>query len=117
MQRFARYPDDLAEGFNIALVQTKLLAELDATVQALRAPFRFEKSDGGVAQTRFELLLGKGDARIMERNAAFGSAARASLFAGTSKCLELRVLPADRIMQATYSANVSDTMASSRLRR
>jgi HEPN domain-containing protein len=103
-----RYPDDLAEGFNIALVQTKLLAELDATVFALRAPFKFKKPDGSVAPTRFEQLLGKDDARIKEKNAAFTSFARTGLFTGNSECLELRVLPGGAIIEATYSAKVHD---------
>jgi HEPN domain-containing protein len=41
-----RYPDDLPVGFNIALAQVKVLAEMDATVHALRKGFTLQRTDG-----------------------------------------------------------------------
>lgn len=89
-------------------MQGKLLAELDATVHAIRAPFEFRKGDGTTVQRRLELLLNRNDPRVTDRNAAFTSFARASLFADPSECYELRVLPDGAIIEASYLAQVSD---------
>jgi len=103
-----RYPDALKDGFNIVLVQIKLLAELDATVHALRAPFRFQSNSQTTVRMRLELLLEKSDHRLTERNSAFTDYSRVSLFAGLSECYELRMLSGGTIIEALYTARVTD---------
>jgi HEPN domain-containing protein len=103
-----RYPDDLEEGFNISLAQTQLLAELDASVHAIRKPFGFRKADGRPVETKLDLLLKTGDSRVTDRNTAFTRFDRATLFAGDSDCYELRVLAGGEIMEANYRAQVPD---------
>jgi HEPN domain-containing protein len=104
-----RYPDDLKEGFNISLTQNQLLAELDASVYAIRKPFEFQKADGRAVETRLDSLLKVGDSRVTDRNAAFTRFDRVTLFAGESDCYELRVLSGGEIIEADYRAQVSDS--------
>src|SRR5208282_2038873 len=40
-----RYPDDAADGFNIALNQVRLLAELDRTVKRIIERFQIARTD------------------------------------------------------------------------
>ena len=51
-----RYPDDLEVGFNIALEQVKVLAEIDTAVHAIRKGFQFhqQKTEG---PTSLEALI------------------------------------------------------------
>lgn len=86
-----RYPDDLPAGFNIALVQVKMLAETDAAVHALRSGFGFQRPDGRPVTTKLDTLLANSDVALLEQNAAFGSASRAEMFAGQTHCYEIRV--------------------------
>jgi HEPN domain-containing protein len=104
-----RYPDDLKEAFNISLTQTQLLAELDASVYAIRKPFEFQKVDGRPVETRLDSLLKVGDSRVTDRNTAFTQFDRMTLFEGESYCYELRVLSGGEIIEADYRAHVSDS--------
>ncbi len=99
-----RYPDDLPVGFNLALVAVKVLAEMDATVHALRGGFRFQRSDGRTVTTLLDDLLGRQDLSLLSDNAAFGKCARAELFTKSSSCFEIRVLGEDEILSAKYEA-------------
>lgn len=104
-----RYPDDLGIGFNLSVAQVQWLAELDASVYALRQPFHFEREDGPRVVTQFDVLLKNRDARLTDRNAAFGFCKRQDLFASPSRCVEFRVLGKDSMMYVTYQANVPDS--------
>jgi HEPN domain-containing protein len=99
-----RYPDDLPTGFNIALAQVKVLAEMDATVHALRKGFTFQRTDGHTVTTKLDALLADNSASLTERNAAFGSCTRADVFASPTHCYELRVLDDGNILEAKYEA-------------
>lgn len=103
-----RYPDDLSAGFNIALAQAKILAELDSTVRALRERFVFQRTDNRAVTTKLDYLLANNDPVLLERNIAFGGYARAELFAHTH-CYEMRVCDDGSILEAKYEAGpISD---------
>ena len=99
-----RYPDDLPAGFNIALAQVKVLAEMDATVHALRKGFAFQGTDGHTVTTKLDAWLADNNATLTERNAAFGSCTRADVFASPTHFYELRVLDNGNILEAKYEA-------------
>jgi len=103
-----RYPDDLEVGFNIALNQPQMLAELDSSTNAIRKGFGFGKADGGAVKTKFDLLREKNAVQLMERNSAFSEHKRAELFVNPVRCYEIRVTPHGSIFDAEYEAYVKD---------
>jgi hypothetical protein len=96
-----RYPDDLEPGFNIVPQQVKILAELDATVHAIRKGFQF-RQQGGDRATSLEALVEKKNEQLLDRNHVYGSE-RAELFAGATMVYEARVLPSG-ILEVEYEA-------------
>ena len=103
-----RYPDDLEPGFNFAMVQTKMLVELDATVHTIRKGFGFRK-DGKPITTRFDLLVTDENSLLVKRNCCFGNQNRQTLFREASGCYEIRVLATDpTFRQASYQVTSLD---------
>lgn len=96
-----RYPDDLEVGFNIALVETKLLVELDFTVHKTRKGFRFQL-DGKPIKTKLDFLLEGKDDNLLRDNCYFGSTDRKELFERNTHCYEMRVLGLSQNLEATY---------------
>jgi HEPN domain-containing protein len=87
-----RYPDDLTEGFNIALNQKRLLAELDRTVFRLTSRFNIMQ-----IQTKqriplvVERAINDGDAGILADNIALNAAAADTFFSSESRSYDLRM--------------------------
>jgi HEPN domain-containing protein len=96
-----RYPDDLEHGFNIVLQRVKILAELDATVHAIRKGFQF-RQQGGDRANSLEALVEKKNEQLLDRNHIYGSE-RAELFAGATMVYEARVLRSG-ILEVEYEA-------------
>ncbi len=103
-----RYPDDLEPGFNLVLRQWQLLAELDASVFAIRKPFEIRRSDQREVVTQFDSWLKNSHPRLVDRNSALSPYKRHALFENPGSCYEVRVLPNGHIMEAHYSAVVAD---------
>lgn len=98
-----RYPDDLEIGFNIALSQTKLLAELDTTVFNIRKGFDFwDSGKNRKITTAFDTLLESKDNKLLEYNCSFGTFDRKRLFERDCHCYELRVMDNETTLQARY---------------
>jgi len=102
-----RYPDDLENGFNIALIETKMLVELDFTIHKIRGGFRFQ-SDGKPIKTRIDFLLESNDENLMRNNCYFGSSDRKKLFEEDTHCYEMRVLGPSQNLEATYQTTGVD---------
>ena len=96
-----RYPDDLKTGFNIALVETRMLVELDFTVYQIRKVFRFQ-SAGKPAKTRIDSLLESKDDNLLRDNCYFGTTDRKGLFGRGTHCYEMRVIKRSQVLEATY---------------
>jgi HEPN domain-containing protein len=99
-----RYPDDLPVGFNISLAATKILAETDATVHALRKGFHFQRGDGKPVVMMLDNLLSNNAPALLEQNAAFGGCSRADVFSKPTACFEIRILTNHEILSAKYEA-------------
>jgi HEPN domain-containing protein len=82
-----RYPDDLPEGFNIALNQMKVLAELDRTVSAITSCFSFSQGTTDLVLTR---AARTGDQRYLARNVMLNPERAADFFRSDSQSFEFR---------------------------
>jgi len=82
-----RYPDELPDGFNIALNQIKLLAELDRTVSAITKCFAFREGTTDFVLTR---AAKAGDQRYTARNVVLNPEQTADFFASNSQSFEFR---------------------------
>jgi hypothetical protein len=98
-----RYPQDLPIGFKYAVNRTKLLSELDYTVNELRKGFSIRTATDQL-ETLLDRLLAKRDPDLLEKNCYFGSADRTLLFAEDTFCVEVIVLPNGRSMRIEYIA-------------
>ena len=83
-----RYPDELPDGFNIALNQMKLLAELDRTVSAITKGFAFRE---GATDFVLERAAKSGDRRYGTRNVVLNPDQTSDFFAGNSQSFEFRI--------------------------
>lgn len=86
-----RYPDDVPDGFNIALNQIRLLAELDRTVKKITERFRIVRSD---RNEKIFLVLERAvqdkDAAILESNVALDPSAVSRSFSSPSRSYDFR---------------------------
>ena len=100
-----RYPDELPDGFNIAINQIKLLAELDRTVFAITNSFVF--TEGTV-----DLVLARaakhGDERFLTKNVVLRAQQTKDCFATDSRSFEFRIQKPLIINFEYLSPNVAD---------
>jgi HEPN domain-containing protein len=82
-----RYPDELADGFNIALNQMKVLAELDRTVSAITKCFTFREGTTDLVLAR--AARGR-DQRYLTRNVVLNPEQASDFFASNSQSFEFR---------------------------
>jgi HEPN domain-containing protein len=105
-----RYPEPLDEGFNIALNQARLLAELDRTVRKITDRFQVKKRATG---KRVPLVLERAiqdqDEGILANNVGLNASLATGLFSGPSRSYDLR-LHKGVLRETDYSsASVKDT--------
>ncbi len=96
-----RYPDELAEGFNVALNSIAVLIQLDVTVERIRRGFHFSRN-GRATTNRIEQALKAQSPELLTKNCVFGNTTKEGLFAEPSWCYELRVFPNQGIMEVLY---------------
>jgi len=86
-----RYPDDAADGFNIALNQARLLAELDRTVKKVIERFQIVRRD---RNENILLILERAkedkDAAILSKNVALDPSLVSGLFSSPSHSYDFR---------------------------
>jgi HEPN domain-containing protein len=100
-----RYPDELPIGFNFALNEMRVLAELDRTVFEIVKAFKFEVSNPAFVLPNPALLR---DERLLAKNVALNPEAKDSFSNLPSQSFEFRVTHT-RICQADYlSPRVDD---------
>jgi HEPN domain-containing protein len=100
-----RYPDELPVGFNIALNEMKVLAELDRTVSEIANSFKFEGVNPAFALAHAARLR---DERFLVKNVVLNPDAKDSFFSSDSQSLEFRVTET-QIYQVDYlSPRVDD---------
>jgi HEPN domain-containing protein len=99
-----RYPDELPIGFNIALNEMKVLAELDRTVFEIVKSFRFEGVTPGFVANQALLR----DERFLAKNVVLNPEEKDSFFNSDSQSFEFRVTET-RAYQVDYlSPQVND---------
>jgi HEPN domain-containing protein len=99
-----RYFDDLPSEFNIMLIKTKLLVELDRTVYEIRKGFKFFKNNECVGAGNEIWQNGKNPV-LLNKNCCFGDFDKHDLFKEPSYCYELRVLLDGSILEVGYVTN------------
>lgn len=99
-----RYPDQLAVGFNVALIAVKVLVELDCCVHEIRSGFEFKRTSGRPVITKLEKYKEIEHPGLLLDNCAFGTASRTEIFARLTRCYEIRVIESHGIMEAHYQA-------------
>ena len=86
-----RYPDDAADGFNIALNQVRLLAELDRTAKRIIERFQIARTD---RNEKIMLILERAmqdkDPSILTNNVALDPSLGSGLFSSPSHSYDLR---------------------------
>ncbi len=102
-----RYPDDLKTGFNIGLVEIRMLVELDSTVYKIRKEFSFQP-DGKPVKTRIDSLLESKDDNLLRDNCYFGTTDRKELFGRCTHCYEMRVIEPSDILEVAYQTTGVD---------
>ncbi len=100
-----RYPDDLLDGFNIALNQMKVLAELDRTVSAITKCFSFREGVTDFVLTRAAKAR---DQRYLARNVVLNPEQASDFFASNSRSFEFRKQRPLVIEVAYISPGVAD---------
>lgn len=86
-----RYPDDVGEGFNIALNQIRLLAELDRTVKKITERFRAtEPATGRNIALVLEQAVQDSDQGILVNNVGMNADIGEALFSMPSRSYDLR---------------------------
>jgi HEPN domain-containing protein len=102
-----RYPDDLQEGFNVALNQAKILAELDRSVLEITQRFVITINGKRIAMV-FDEALAKQDHRFLTSNVVLNPGDAARFFASPSHCYEMRVHQGDLFQVIYQSLQVAD---------
>lgn len=96
-----RYPDDVTDGFNIALNQVRLLVELDRTVEKIIERFHIVRTD---RNEKIMLILERAaqdkDASVLTNNVALDPSLGARLFSSPSHSYDFR-----RHKGQTYETN------------
>jgi len=95
-----RYPDDLEDGFCIALNQAKMLSQLDRSVLEITRRFHDVTRDSGFPMA-LETAVHKNDKRYLDENVAMNPTKSADLFTKPSWCLELRKY-SDDVLESLY---------------
>jgi hypothetical protein len=86
-----RYPDDVGEGFNIALNQIRLLAELDRTVKKITERFRVtEQAAGRNIAMVMERAVQDNEQEILVNNVGMNAEIGKTLFSSPSRSFDLR---------------------------
>ncbi len=87
-----RYPDEVTEGFNLALNQARLLAELDRTVKKITERFEIVRQDTKqkIPQILERAMQGK-DEGILTNNAALNPSITSALFSSPSRSYDVRM--------------------------
>lgn len=98
-----RYPDELGEGFNIALNQARLLAQLDRSVLEVTKRFAFARN-GQLLPTIFEQATATQDQRYLHRNVALDPSQTTQLFTSPSHSYDLRNIKG-QILEAVYQSH------------
>jgi HEPN domain-containing protein len=95
-----RYPDDLEDGFCIALNRAKMLSQLDRSVLEITRRFHDVPSDPSFPMA-LETAVQKADKRYLDENVAMDPTKAADLFTKPSWCVELRKY-SDEVMESVY---------------
>ena len=85
-----RYPDDATDGFNIALNQVRLLADLDRTVKKIIERFKVVTTDGTKIRLILEHATQDKDAAILTNNVALDPSLGSGLFSSQSHSYDFR---------------------------
>jgi len=104
-----RYPDDVGEGFNIALNQARLLAELDRTVRKMTERIRAtEYATGKSIPMVLERAAQDNDQGIILDNVAMDSGIVDGLFSNASPSYDLRKFKGDVFETDYVTKSVKD---------
>jgi HEPN domain-containing protein len=95
-----RYPDDLKEGFNVALNQAKILAELDRSVLEITSRFRFV-ANGKPIPMLLDKAATNEDKQFLDKNVALDPSQAKPLFSETSNSYEIRIYKGN-LLEASY---------------
>lgn len=86
----ARYPDDLPDGFCIALSTVKMLTQLDRSVVEITARFRRVSEEDDPLPMTLDEAVQKKDRRYVDLNVGLNPALASSLYSQPSWCFEMR---------------------------
>jgi HEPN domain-containing protein len=84
-----RYHDDLERGFNVALNQAKILAQLDRSVLEITTRYRFVY-DGKALPSIFDEAIANNDPGIIDKNVALSPHRTKELFSTPGRSYEFR---------------------------
>ena len=102
-----RYPDDLKEGFNVALNQAKILAELDRSVLEITSRFRFA-ANGKPIPMLLDKAATNEDKQFLDKNVALDPSQAKTLFSETSNSYEIRIYKGNLLEASHQTKDVSD---------
>jgi HEPN domain-containing protein len=97
-----RYPDDLPNGFNIALSQVLLLTRLDTTVHILLRDLKIRNSKGPI-QHLLERAVTLNDRQVLDGNVAFEPSLLLSLYQNQSRCLDFHKHQNGAVLEFQYT--------------
>jgi len=102
-----RYPDDLDDGFNIALNQAKILAQLDRSVLEITKRFIMTKDGKTIAMVLDEAVFKKDDS-FLAKNIAVDSSGASALFSMPSFSYDIRIHNGNLFQVAYSTQSVAD---------
>jgi HEPN domain-containing protein len=103
-----RYPDDLKDGYNIALNQVLLLMELDVSVFEITKRIQMQHH-GKPVQLLIEQSLADNDRRVLDGNVALGQTSRKEFLSHKSQSFDFRVFNGGDTMELWYvTENLED---------
>lgn len=104
-----RYPDDLADGYNIVLSQALLLDALDQSVKAITDRIAMKNNSGETAKRKLDLLIEQRNPQLFSMNTALGTITKGSLLSQPSLVFECRFLYGNYLGAEYVTDQIKDT--------
>jgi len=101
-----RYFDDLPEGYNLAISQYKILAELDYTVSILSKKLKFKKNDKDV-ELSYDLDLRNNNQNLWENNYILNKTNKSKFIEREQAVYEVRILKLTNVLEVVYRSRSS----------
>lgn len=97
-----RYLDDVPEGYNIVLINRKVLAELDYTINEIEVSFDIRDAKNNLLERGYQSALKRKEDKLLQNNYIALNLDKTSYIEQDSLVYEMRKMPNKEIMEVFY---------------